>query len=579
MSKLLAFIRKSAVMLILLSLFVTPSVAADTPGPAKPILVVSSVSYDQWYENVALIGGLSGSPDLARGLEAMLNLATGNRGLAGLDKSRPWAGIVIPREPSPDQGFDAYACLPVDDLTALLEVVRPFTKNIHHYEGHGDGTHQIDLRNGFELVAIQKGNWAMVAMGLETAGMRSVDNPMRLLGDLPKRYDLAARLFVSQWPKAFETLNDAEIDRLIQEMRRRPDETAADYAVRRYAAQLGNQAAARALEKLDRVTVGLALDHQARQLSAEVTLIAKEGTPLARQWSECGKNESHLAGFRLPNAAATATWSGTLSKVASDTLVSIVGTAKQRAFRDINRSTRPERVELEREIASSVLDVIQGLTTNQSLEGTASVVLQPDATALIAAMRLPAGGQWPEKIEHLIAMVRRYPDVRSGVQHETDRGGEVRLHTLSTPIPDNAEGRQTLVRLFGEEIEIVIGAGKETLYVATGRDARAALKQALAASRSTPAAPTAPLECSLAIVPVAELAAELAEGRDRINATRIVAALNRSPGRDHVRLTVGPIDGGIRIRAEFEEGILRMAGLAAGMLATGQEGTDPTVIP
>jgi len=133
------------------------------------------------------------------------------------------------------------------------------------------------------------------------------------------------------------------------------------------------------------------------------------------------------------------------------------------------------------------------------------------------------------------------------------------------------KNRAALVRLFGQRIDIVVGIGKKHFYLATGRDALATLKQAIAASRTAPAAPLAPLECSVALGPVAEWAAQWAEGQDRFHAALIASALKESAGKDHVRLTVGPAEGHLRVRVELEEGILRIAGLAVGMVGAKRE--------
>lgn len=65
------------------------------PGDLKPVAVLSLGTYDKWMANLAFVGKLSDNPDLPKGVEAIVKLATRSRGLAALDKTRPCGAIVF----------------------------------------------------------------------------------------------------------------------------------------------------------------------------------------------------------------------------------------------------------------------------------------------------------------------------------------------------------------------------------------------------------------------------------------------------------------------------------------------------
>ncbi len=549
------FAKTIASLLILLgfgAVFIpgAPGSAARAEAP-EPVAVISSASYDRWYDNVALLGKISGSPDLAQGLEAMLKIATANRGLAGLDKSRPWAVIAVPS----GEQTTLYTYLPVTDLGQLIEAVQPFGKEI----AKNGNTREIELADGRTFHAIEQNGWAVLTAETQTLS-RAPKDPMRLLGDLPKRYDLALRLYISRLPEARRARFLAKFHQVVKDDRRLSTENDAQYAIRRRSMWFTFQALRAGARQLDQVTLGLVLDHQSRRLSTELVLVPRDGTPMAQRWSQHQESKSPLAGFHLPGATLTAAWAGTLSEATADMLVFTADTLRTHAPDDSAR-----------EAAVDVLEVIRSLLASRHLEGAAGAVLEPERATWVSAVRLPAGGQMQQKIEHFVSLLRRNPELRVGLELNTDRNGEVRLHTLSFPIEDNVKNRAALVRLFGQRIDIVVGIGKKHFYLATGRDALATLKQAIAASRTAPAAPLAPLECSVALGPVAEWAAQWAEGQDRFHAALIASALKESAGKDHVRLTVGPAEGHLRVRVELEEGILRIAGLAVGMVGAKRE--------
>jgi hypothetical protein len=54
--------------------------------------------------------------------------------------------------------------------------------------------------------------------------------------------------------------------------------------------------------------------------------------------------------------------------------------------------------------------------------------------------------------------------------------------------------------------------------------------------------------------------AEVGDDEDRENAALVAGLLEKTADRDHVKLTVTPIERGARLRLELEEGILRLIG-------------------
>jgi len=537
------------VFLVVSAATVAGSSVASAAVP-EPLLVVSSASYDRWYDNVEFIGTVSGSPDLAQGLEAMLRMATANRGLVGLDKTRPWAGVVIPGQAEEDLFVDAYVCLPVNDLTALLEAVRPLVKGVHHYDGYGGGTHQIDVCDGFSLMAIPKGRWAVVApLGFGTAGMYSVDDPTTLLGDMPKQYDLAARLFV---PRLFEIKSLGQGDALS----------------RSFGADLA---------ELEHATVGLAFDHKARQMSAELVLVAKDKTPTAQRLSGYARKKlCPLAGFRLPGAAIEGTWSGTLTARTAMRLKLLTSAAQVRVLNDSNRED--ETTEAARVAVADVFAAIGSLCAGRRMEGAVSVVLGPEAVTWVSAVRLPPDGLAREQIKRLASLAKYDPQATTQPKPDADRDGEVRLRSVSIPISDRMHHGATLARMFGQRVDVVVGLGKEHVYLAFGRNAPQSLHEALAALRESSPALAAPVECSVATGPVAELAAALTDGRSKADVALIAQVLKPSAGKDHVRFSAAPVERGMRLRVEFEEGTLSVAGLVAGLLGQRAASGEPAAV-
>ena len=122
----------------------------------KPVVTGSLAGYDKLLGDIGTIGRLGGNPDLGKGLELMLQMLTHGKGLAGLDKSRPLASVLL----TDGQQFIPYVFIPVTDLKQLVEVAKTnpqLAENITL----DDGVYEIGA--GSQTIYLQQtGNWAVM---------------------------------------------------------------------------------------------------------------------------------------------------------------------------------------------------------------------------------------------------------------------------------------------------------------------------------------------------------------------------------------------------------------------------------
>ena len=110
--------------------------------------------------------------------------------------------------------------------------------------------------------------------------------------------------------------------------------------------------------------------------------------------------------------------------------------------------------------------------------------------------------------------------------------------------------------MFGDQLDLVVGFGKEAVYLAAGSEALQTLKQAIAQSEP-PVVPAAPFEISLAVKPVADFVAAMGKGDDQATARQIAEVLKTAPGQADVRLTTLVRRHGLTLRLEAQEGLLQ----------------------
>ncbi|HEY1599790.1 MAG TPA: hypothetical protein VGG64_09325, partial [Pirellulales bacterium] len=115
--------RKTLLSTIAVALLLAGSAShAQAQGDMKPILVVSLAGYQRIIDDLAFVGKLSGSPDLAKNLEGMIGFFTQGQGLAGLDKTKPW-GLAASTD---GLSFQLLGFIPVTDTKKLLDALSGF---------------------------------------------------------------------------------------------------------------------------------------------------------------------------------------------------------------------------------------------------------------------------------------------------------------------------------------------------------------------------------------------------------------------------------------------------------------------
>lgn len=540
-----------------LGAFCSGASAADAAKPMKPLAVVSLSGYDELLADVAFLGKLADNPDVAKNLETTLKFFTQGEGLAGLDKTRPW-GVVVQTDGS---GVGGYGFLPVNDAKKLLSILEPIVGTPKELV---DGVLQIQ-KNGPPAYLKVKDGWLFIAPSIEMLAQLPAD-PVALLGGLNKQYDVAVRLYPANVP-------EQEREKVLGAIKQRtgggatakPSETEEQRVLRTKIEEEAVRTIVTLLDDLDQLTLGWKLDRQTEKTFLEFSLTAKEGTASAKQLAVLQDAKTDFAGFRLPGAALTGNWVGQLPESKIALAVSVMETVRVEALKGIERAEKPEQeIKIAKELAGEVLDLVEQTLKSGRIDGGLAVLLQPEAVTLLAGGYLANDGRLERIAQKLTDIAQQAnPTVAGWIKLNAAEFKGVTLHTMSIPIPDNAKDRQKVVQLIGDKVEIVVGTGKQCVYVAVGRDAMKNLKQAIEKSAAEAGKPVPPLQFSLAATPIARFVAAVGNEPDRPKAALMAEELAKSAPNDRINLVASAIPRGVKYRLEVEGGILKTLGKAA----------------
>jgi hypothetical protein len=429
-------------------------------------------------------------------------------------------------------------------------------------EETSEGVYKISKDGKTTFVRVTDG-WAFLADHAEFLADLPAD-PLQMLGDLPKQYAFAVRLIAANAP---QQQREALVEQLkahaAREMNKRPAESDEEYALRKQISEKLIDVWEKLVNNLQEVTLGFALDPEHQKSYLELSLTGKEGSPsspIAQASASLKETQSQFAGFRLPEATLSGNWAGKMPPFKSELLEQIIQTVRRHAIADIEKKEHnPDKAETAKKLVEQVTALLFDTLKSGRADGGLAVLLKPDAVTILTGGYVANDGRLEELLQTLYRAAKAdNPAVADWVKFNADQCQGVQLHTLSLPIPPDAKDREKVVSLVGETLEIVVGTGKDCIYVAAGRQPLKTLKQVIESSAVSTAKILTPVSFSLDVRQLAEFLAAEAKERDRPLARRIAEELKKSPETDHILLTLQSIPHGVKYRLEMESGVQRL---------------------
>ncbi|MCA9259186.1 MAG: hypothetical protein KDA61_08300, partial [Planctomycetales bacterium] len=532
-----ALLRIAAAMLIGVASCV-PS-WAQAPAAPKPMAVVAISGYDALMSDIDFLGSLGGMPGASQLVEMMLMQATQNQGLVGLNKDQP-IGVVVQADASSGM-FGGALCVPVSDLSKLLETLEPFGVSS---QSLGQGLLQIS-GNGQNLFAKSGDGWAYLSIAPPMLENVPAD-PKATLGPLTEEYDIAVRLFVQNIPEMYrQQAVSALLSSAQQGMSRAPDESDEDFGARREIMNAQLESVKRLIQEVNELTIGISLDGQQQRAFADFALTALPNTKLSQDFALNANPTTNFAGFFQPDAALSVSFASKSSNSDAAQLDQVLGTLRTQALRGIEEESdikSPEAKEAVKAALNDLLDAIASTVKAGVVDGGAIVNLAPDAMTLVAGGFVSEPKKVESALKRLVEVAEKEDSEFPGVKWNAASHGGVSFHTLSAPVKSSEEDAR---KLFGDTVEVAIGIGSDAVYFAAGRNNLDLVNQVIDQSKANRGKAIAPAEVTFSLSQILKFAAAMADDKDKPQISAIATMLDtEAAGRDHVRIISQPIPNG-----------------------------------
>ncbi len=531
--------------------FAGTSVCVAQEKAAKPVVSVAVSGIQELIDDLDYLGDLAGQPGTGQQLEAMSVFFTQGHGLEGVDRKRPWGGAVNASE---DGQFQVLIFVPVANMEKLMATVAVFAGEP---EDAGDGVWEL-AADRQSVFAKENDGWAYFAQSKEALESLPED-PVKMLGGLNERYDIAAQVHVQSLP---EPMREMFIDQLRSGMEGSLDqeegESDEQYKLRKSMAEHQLEAMSQGMNELDEVTVGWNVDRAGKRIYIDAITTALPGSKAAKQFAAYKANAtpSKFAGFLVPEALFSLHAHSVLSEEDRAQTEEAVAAMRQQAMAALesDEDLGDDEKKMAEQLIEDLLELASAQLKNGSLSFGATVQGEGPIN-LVAGGAVADGALVEEKLKKWIALASQHEEFPK-VSYNVGEHDGVKFHTASVPVPSDSDDREKVVALLGDKIDFTIGIGKDSAYFAVGPQGMDGIKEVMDASKQPGGTDaSAPVNASLAVGQLLGLLAKVDE--DNGDTFAKVAEAIKSAGNDHFRIETIMIENGGQYRILAEEGVVK----------------------
>ena len=469
-----------------------------------------------------------------------------------------------------------YVFLPVADKTQFLWFFSDPTSRALPVAG-ADGTYKITTATDANIYLRFKGNWAYIVDNPDHFKLIA-SHPDELLGELPEKYCLAARLSVKDLPAEIKRQCLDLLGIVPQEAIQAKATAGKDLNDPHQSLPAGawSKEIETFVNDLDEVLLGLNLskkraDKAGQTLRVDCRVTALPGSATAQWLARAQRNvTSDLAGFCLADASLALYQAQMLEDKEVVHAKAWLASLRAEATKQLedNRELTKEQAAVAKSLLGDALQVVEKTVEGRKIDFGAAVLLDDNDSAIIAGMRLVDGDKLDKVVNRLLDEIRKekpelakaVKDVKTLSTLPQDKLPEesnakpvlpavlagVHFHQVTFPV--NSE---RLAMLFGNKVDVLLGIGPERLYLALGRDADSLLKEAML--KSANGQQNSGARFLAAPASLAELLSQTSGPLQRV----AMSWTNLLAPNSCFMVTPTATPNGVNIRFEVEEGLLQ----------------------
>ena len=512
----------------------------------KPAVVISIAQFKEQMDSINYLLTASGFAQMKFMAKAMISGYT-----KGLDSEKAAGVLLYFTKDSEEPDFLAF--VPVTDIEEMLDVI----VGMAEVEEDDDFTTVI-TDQGLELLIKEQNGIAFISNNEEMFADLP-DAPAELLGELPTKYNLAARVFGQRIPKELRTqILDLIKDSSEQTLGAIDSDVQAELQKQNMALQM--KQVELVFNESDTLTLGMKADEDAKSLLMDIEFTAVPNSELAEKITGAdSKKESRFTGFLMDGAAFNYHQNFAIDEEDAKNYSTMLDELQKTVVSEMDQDGDFSDSELAtiESAFGNIVDAIKATLTEGIIDTGAVVMLEDGEMNIAAGAQVADPGKVEAALKELAAMAEEKLVDELEVNLNSGSHKDITFHQFVAQVPDDAE---ELRDSLGDQVTVVVGIGSKEVYFGAGSNPIKTLKNAIDGTEATKDL----LQYNLYIAPILKFAAK-AEGDPMVES---MADAMEETGNDRIQMKLNLIKNGANMRFEMQDGILSL--IKVGVEAFGQ---------
>lgn len=460
-----------AVVFSLATNLVVPFSTAQDAAP-QPTIVLCTNNFESFVANMKFWGSVMEDSQFLNKLAKLSVSLTKKEPIhleqaAGIDDQKPF-GMALFVE---GQSIRQISFLPVTDADAVFAWLKPLVGDVQKSDA---GVYAIASE---KLTAFAKVENGWLALASSAAQLENVPDPLAAVGDLPTKYDFAARVNFASVPEQTRTILIDQLRARLEEGNANADAAAPESAFRREMTTFFGRIFDRFANEAEHVTAGANFVEESQQLQGQLIVKPVPDTALAKHVADLGDQTTRFGGPFVADDKPLLSigMTGQLAPEMAADLKAQFEAYRTSAFALLDAAGElisDEQREAFKGVGGAIVDSLQGAMAAGRLDASLRIA-GANPPNLIAAIQIVDGNKVVEQIDKLAKAAKDAPNLGFTIDEATH--ASVRIHSFDVPATPEMD---SLTKVLGKH-KLLCAVNDNTIYFALGAKGLDSLKQAI----------------------------------------------------------------------------------------------------
>ena len=221
---------------------------------------------------------------------------------------------------------------------------------------------------------------------------------------------------------------------------------------------------------------------------------------------------------------------------------------------DSQTSLNDDSKKLAKEMVKEIFSAVQTTLESGRIDAGATLNMSDKSMTLVAGAYVAEPSKVEDALKKFAKLMENEPGF-SGIKFNAAEYKGIRFHTTSVAVPKEEE----ISKVLGEKLDIAVGTGPKSVYLAMGTDSMKLCKAAIDKSKADASKQQPPIQLHVSLAPIFRFAAAM---HDEPRVKGLAEELAKAKGKDRVHVTISPDGDSIRLRILAEEGVMQLLGSA-----------------